>query len=384
MTARRLICLMLLLFLSPLSALALEEAPYADVRGVFDVVENESRKVLVSFLGDCTIGCLNRDRDSERSIIHYVKTYGDAYPFEKVYPILSKDDLTVANLESVFADTERGVVKKTYNFRGDPAMVNVLKKGSVEAVTLANNHTQDYGEAGFLSTVKTLEDNDVAWFAHTRYSDTSLLYTSGNATIGLLGVHITYFWQNTAAIQKAIEDMKAQGASVVVAVIHGGVEYDIRHDKNQFKLARRLIQMGANAVVGHHPHTLQGFEIIEGAPVYYSLGNFVFGGNTQMRTDYTVILQMAFSFDAQGNYMGYQSNIIPCRLSADEKYNLYQPYPVVGQEALTAFAKIQLDTPKTFPLSPYIEGVGALQPYTPVIYETQNVENDENSAKSAP
>ena len=369
MRIRRLFALMLLV-LSLCSALLFpalaEETPYVNVRGAFDAVEGEKEKVIVSFLGDCTIGCNAVDQPKKKSIITLVNENGFDYPFRRVKYILEQDDLTVANFEGVLADSGKGIKKKTYNFRADPVFAKVLTEGSVEAVTLGNNHTADFGKPGFESTTAALESAGVNWFASTDYAVKTYLYEKGNARIGFVGMYISYYWQNLDDVKAAFDALREAGAQVVVAVIHGGVEYDARHDNNQTRFAKRMIAFGADAVVGHHPHRLQGYEVLEASPVFYSLGNFVFGGNFYLRSKYTVILQMAFSIDEEGRYMGYQVNLIPCRLSEHDKNNLYQPYPITGRPAELAIDEMQNDTLKFYPISDYQEGIGALQPYVKV------------------
>ena len=337
---------------------------YPDVRGVFNEVDGEAQKIVLSFLGDCTLGCNERDHGSKKSIDAYVESYGYEYCFSRVRCILEQDDLTIANFEGTLHDSDAGINKKTYNFRSDPAYVNILKSGSVEAVTLGNNHTGDYGAAGFEDTVRTFEENGIEWFGSTDYSAQAYIYEKGNVRIGFVGANITYYWQNTEKIKALMAGLDEAGCALTVAVIHGGVEYDARHDANQTRMAQRFIDWGADIVVGHHPHRLQGYEVLSDVPVFFSLGNFVFGGNFNLKSKYTAIVQFALSFDEDGNYMGYQSNVIPCRLSSDETVNYYQPFPITGRQAELAVKEIQRDTKKFWPISDYAEGVGSLQPYT--------------------
>lgn len=339
---------------------------YPNVRGVFDQVDGESQKILLSFLGDCTLGCNERDHASKKAIDWYVGQYGYGYPFQRVKYILEQDDLTIANFESTLHGSSAGINKKTYNFRSDPAFVNILKEGSVEAVTLANNHSGDYGKPGFEDTVKTLTENGVAWFGSTEYSAQSYIYERDGARIGFVGAYISYYWQNVEQVKALFTALKEQHCSPIIAVIHGGVEYDARHDANQTRMAQRFVDWGADIVIGHHPHRLQGYEVLSGAPVFYSLGNFVFGGNFNLKSKYTAIVQFALSFDENGKYMGYQINVIPCRLSSDEAVNYYQPFPISGRQAEQAIKEIQNDTKKFWPISNFKEGVGALLPYVAV------------------
>ena len=354
---------------------------YTDVRGVFDQVEGEDQKVLLSFLGDVTLGCNEIDHNKKRSIDYYIDSYGYEYPFYRVKYVLEQDDLTIANFEGIVQDTQDGLTKqtkKTYNFRAPVSYIDIIKYGSVEAVGLGNNHSGDYGQPGFESTVKVLEENGIEWFGSTPYSAKGFIYEKGNAKIGFVSAYISYYWQNVEAVQSLMQEMKDAGCSPLIAIIHGGVEYDTKHDKNQTNMAKKFISWGADLVIGHHPHCLQGYEVIDDVPVFYSLGNFVFGGNFNLKTKYTCILQCALSFDENGQYMGYQFNILPCRLSSDETANQYQPYLCSGRQAELAVKELQNDTKKAARLNGYTEGVGALQPYVSVIQQENEQIIEEN------
>ena len=168
-------------------------------------------------------------------------------------------------------------------------------------------------------------------------------------------------------MQALFDELRAEGCQVIIGVIHAGVEYDKRHDYNQVKIARRFIEWGADIVVGHHPHVLQGYEVMDGVPVYYSLGNFVFAGNFQVKTRYTAILQLALSFSEDGRYLGSRANFIPCRLSEHSEINYYQPYPVTGREAGLAIRQIQYDTKDPWRIRDYVENIGAMQDFVPAV-----------------
>ncbi len=337
-------------------------------RDAFPQEKGEATKILFSFLGDCTLGCNEIDHGKKKSLDYYIQEYGFGYPFSRVRDILAMDDLTVANLECVLADTSDGLdknTKKAYNFRAYESFVNILTEGGVEAVTVANNHIGDYGQPGFESTVRVLNSSPVSWFGSTDYGGQSFIYEQDGVRVGLVGSHVAYYWQHTEEMQQMFDDLRAQGCQVIIAVIHAGVEYDKRHDDNQTKMARRMIGWGADVVIGHHPHVLQGYEILDGVPVYYSLGNFVFAGNFNLRAKYTVIMQLALSFDENARFLGTRVNLIPCRLSEHSEINYFQPYPVTGQDAQRAIRQMQYDTKPPYLLADYIENVGALQPFIP-------------------
>ena len=344
-------------------------APYTNIRDSFPAEPGEAQKVLLSFLGDCTLGVNEIDHGKKKSLDYYVSQYGYDYSLQKVRYILEQDDLTVANLECVLSDTSDGLDRKTrklYNFRGYEDYINILKEGSVEAVTVANNHIGDYGQPGFDATVRVLNGSGMDWFGSTDWGGQYFVFEQGNVRIGFVGSHVSYYWQHTEEMQDIFTRLREEeGCQVIIGVMHAGVEYDKRHDNNQTKLARRFIQWGADIVIGHHPHVLQGFEVLEGVPVYYSLGNFLFAGNFYLKTKYTVIMQLALSFAEDGTYLGSRANFIPCRLSEHEEINYYQPFPVTGMDAKKAIRQMQYDTKDPWLIRDYVENAGAMQDFMP-------------------
>ena len=364
---RKCCCVYFFLFCLLFSTCAYATPLYDNAKEVFDEVDGEKDKLVLSFVGDCTIGQVPFMLTDPDSILTYIDTNGYDYPFKKVHHILADDDLTIANFEGVFHETNSGRVKKTYNFRAPSHYVQTLKEGSVEIVSLGNNHIEDFGPKGYNATIKTMDSASISWFVHCNHGNTSYLYEQGDVKIGFLSATLPMVWMKKNIIKADIEELRNQGADVVIFCFHGGREYAPRHITNQANHANRLIGYGADILIGTHPHCLQGYEVIDGAPIYYSLGNFVFGGNTKMRTKYTAILQFALSFDDEGEYMGYQTNILPCRLSTDETMNLYQPYPIDGEEAVEAIQLIQDDTTPSYPILDYQEGIGALQPFVPAV-----------------
>ena len=352
---------------------------YLDTRAAFPKENGEATKVLLSFIGDVTLGCNEVDHTDVRSITTYVKRYGYGYPFRKVGYILEQDDLTIANLEGTIHSDSTGLTpqtKKAYNFRAAPDFAEILRQGSVEAVAVGNNHSGDYGEPGFTETVATLEEYGIEWFGNTDYSAKGYVFSLNGVRVGFVSCYISYWVINNGVnvpqINATIEEVKAQDVDVLIAYMHGGVEYDTKHDNHQERFARYFVNKGADIVIGSHPHQLQGCEMIDGVPVFYSLGNFVFGGNFKFYNKrhnayirYTAILQCALSFDGNGEYLGCRFNVVPCRLGEDMVVNQYQPFPVTGEDADNCIKELQVDTNKFWRLEDLQPDVGAMQAFIP-------------------
>ncbi len=328
-----------------------------------DLPSDTAKQVVITFLGDCTLGCTELTRAQATSFDSVITQNGFAYPFEMVQSVIAHDDLTVANLEGVFYNYELNKVDKTYNFRSSMDFAQILPLGSVEAVCLSNNHTGDYGAQGMRDTVAALEENGVQWFGANEYANNVYVFEKDGVKIGFVASYISYWWRNREVITQCFNDLKAAGCDVIIANIHGGVEYDIRHDSNQEQMANSFINYGADIIIGHHPHVLQGMAVQNGRTVLYSLGNFVFGGNKELRAVATVMAQFTFCFDENNNYLGHQLNLIPAQVSGTLDRNNYQPILAEGKMADTVMAAIQKDT--KLKLQPYVEGIGAVQDFVP-------------------
>ena len=349
----RRILTLLLLFLLPLSAL--------------------SETVTITFLGDCTIGGEDRLRLFDYSFDGYLREYGYDYFFEKVQPVIAKDDLTIANLEGCFLNYESGAVEKTYNFRGPKDYVQVLTGSSVEAVSIANNHIMDYGYDGVAHTIKTLEGAFLPYFGTIDTVEKTWIWDKGNVRIGFVSMEISYwYYRHRNLLKSQVQALRDNGCDVVICVMHGGEEYRPRHLRIQEQFAHAVLDYGVDIIVGHHPHVLQGVEVRDGKTVCYSIGNFVFGGNAKVRAPYTAMFQFNLSFSEEGEYLGHQLNIIPALPSGDKENNNYQPVLATGEDAQTVMAQIQHDT--KFTLNPYVEGVGAMQDFIPAQHQPQTKE----------
>lgn len=352
-----------LLFVSALLPAAYSEQTPLPTAEIFEA----PKQIVVSFAGDCALGCTPLSRESEKNNFEAViRANSYAYPFEKIRSIFEKDDLTVVNLESVFYNFDANRAKKTYTFRAPTDFADILSLGSIEAVSIGNNHSLDYGLLGQQSTIAALESRGIDWFGNNEYAQKTFIFEKDGVKIGFVSAYISYWWSEGAVekIKASFEDLKTAGCSMIIACIHGGVEYDIRHDSNQEKMADRFIRYGADIVIGHHPHTIQGYRTENGVTTLWSLGNFSFGGNTQLRTMNTYIAQFTLSFDQNNQYLGHQLNIIPCHVSGTDDVNNFQPCPVTGKEADEVIKAIQMDV-KRIKVKPYIEGIGAIQDFVP-------------------
>lgn len=284
--------------------------------------------VTLSAAGDCTLG-------TEESF-GYKGTFPEAWDAAEgdgsvflagVRSVFDQDDLTLVNMEGPL--TTRGERQdKTFAFRGDPAYVEVLKTGSVEAASLANNHSYDYGNDGYWDTFKTLGDTGIMPFG---YEESQILTVKG-IPVGLVGINALEAGAPDQ-LQEELAKVKERGARLTVVFFHWGSELETRPDEDQVWLAHLAVDQGADLVLGAHPHVIQPLETYKGRTICYSLGNFCFGGNSNPRDKDTFIYQQTFRFQ-KGRLLGADpGKVIPCRISSTPDWNDFCPTLVEGEEA---------------------------------------------------
>lgn len=214
-------------------------------------------------------------------------------PLASFAALLSAADYRIGNLECPVAVGGQAHARKVAIFRAKPNTLDVLR-GRFDAVSLANNHSGDYGHAAFLETMQHLDAQGIAYFGggkNLTAAHKPLWIEKNGIRIAVLGYNEFkprsfeagahwpgVAWSEDEHVIADIGAAKAAGADLVIPFMHWGWEKETRPDERQRTLARRMIDAGAALVVGGHPHVTQGAEIYKGKPIIYSLGNFVFDG----------------------------------------------------------------------------------------------------------
>ena len=298
--------------------------------------EGEPAEILLSFTGDCILGT-DEFFAWDTGLPAYYNLYGPEYFLKNVRSIFEEDDLTIVNMEGTLTE-ETTRVDKQFAFKGDPEYVKILTSSFVEAANVANNHSYDYGEKSFQDTVQTLEENGIKTFG---YDDVAVLEVKG-IRVGMFGIYeLDDHLERIPQVKQDIAKLKDQNVDIIVAVFHWSNELVTVPDENRVTLAHLAIDEGADVVVGHHPHVVQGIDEYKGKMIAYSLGNFCFGGNTRPTEMDTFIFQQKFILDGKRNITGSEYKVIPCRVSSETTYNNYQPTPLVGEEAKETMDKIE-------------------------------------------
>ena len=292
--------------------------------------EPQEERVLLTFVGDCTLGCSPTNYYAD---VGFIKTVGDdyEYPFRNVISWFEEDDATFANLEGPLTD-EGGPVVKKHVFHGPESYVDILTRNSVEFVSLANNHTLDYGDTGYQNTLKTLNASEVPYVER----DSSVMFTLDRGLkIGVYGV--VYYAFDIPDMEREIRSMREQGAQLVIVAAHWGTEGGYTPTAQQREVGKAAIDAGADIVYGTHTHTLQPIEEYNGGIIYYSLGNFAFGGNNNPKDYNTALVQQQVIRNVDGTISLGELTIVPCSISSVTNLNNFQPTPY--EEGSAAYEK---------------------------------------------
>ncbi|MGE5417711.1 MAG: CapA family protein [Acidobacteriota bacterium] len=280
-----------------------------------------------------------------RHVGYLIKQYGVDYPFQQIGGLLQKSDITFGNLESPLSDRGQAMPGKGICFRAQPQMANVLANYGFNIMSVANNHALDYDAPAFLDTIKLLNAQNVSTVGggnNIMEARKPVIIEKNNLKVGFLAYTVfadtvfSYKYRRpfratetesgvAPLIREAIlEDVYSLDPTVDVTVVslHWGVEYSKVPEESQQQLARELIDNGADLIIGHHPHIIQGFERYKKGLIVYSLGNFIFDQNIYKYTQQGLMLDATLKPHEVQNI-----KITPVYIK------LSQPVVMQGQEA---------------------------------------------------
>jgi poly-gamma-glutamate synthesis protein (capsule biosynthesis protein) len=296
--------------------------------------------------------------------------------FAGVRAILDQADIALVNLECPF--TERGKkLTKNFNFRARRELVRILSEGSVDVVSVANNHAADYGRAGLKDTLKTLDGAGIEHFGagmNLREARRPAVLARHGLKIGFLGYYFqaepdmlepeeVYATEHRPGVAGCYEDLDCVRAQItedverlvskvdaVIPYFHWGKEGSYEVQPYQVELAHQCVDLGCKAVLGSHPHRLQGVEVYREAPIFYSLGNFVYGGIKEPKDTLTAIARLEVGRDR------VQAELVPVQFTRWPEAP-FQPFVLEGEareEALRRAASYAQGFERTLPhLEPY-------------------------------
>ncbi|MFD0049106.1 CapA family protein [Actinomycetes bacterium NPDC127524] len=217
---------------------------------------------------------------------------GASYPFQQVKNEVAQSSFAIANLETAIT-TRKDKNVKQYTFKSDPKALTGLKNSGFDLVSLANNHSMDYKRAGLTDTMNNLKKYHLPYIGAGNNSKeayrayTQVVHGAKVKFLAFSRVLPDTSWMAQAkrpgiasgydinVIDSVIKREK-KSADYVFVYIHWGVEKNKKPEPYQREWAKKMINSGADGVIGSHPHVLQGFEYYKGKPIAYSLGNFLF------------------------------------------------------------------------------------------------------------
>ena len=305
--------------LSPLEGSPEEPTPY----GPLDPLPVE---ITISFVGDCMLAT-DRGLEYEGSFNKLAKDSEPSYFFENFTELFENDDWTVANLENVFTDNPEATPRNkgytpAYWYKSTTANTAILKAGSVEIVSLANNHSEDYGRIGYEDTRNALEAAGIQWGDN----DNILILEKEGFTIALYCTTFYYTGYDRIIIAK----MSEVEADYKIVYFHGGTERVHEPDTWKAAGAKRMIDSGIDLVIGGHPHVLQPIEVYNGKTIVHSLGNFVFGGSKK-EENRTIVYRLHLTVTEE-EITESRDEVIPCYVYTD----LYKPGIITNETEIAA------------------------------------------------
>ena len=296
-----------------------------------------AQQIVINAVGDIML--------AGRGAAAYAK-WGYDYPFAYVAHELKTGDISVGNLEAPITRHGTEFTRKKYRFRTSPNAAEALRRAGFSVLTLANNHIMDFGAVGLRETLQHLDN---AFILHVGAGENlhmarkSALVRVGEKTIAFLAYSLTlppefYARHNRAGTAPGIgsywvEDIARakSDADHVVVSFHWGAEKATTPKPYQIATAHRAIDAGADAVIGHHPHVLQGIERYKDGIIFYSLGNFAFGSRSRS-SDVSTIARITLDNGIK------EVELIPLNVLNSEIH--FQPRILKGERGLAAIRRL--------------------------------------------
>ena len=298
----------------------------------------EPVEIVLSFVGDCMLAT-HLGGEWDLSFNKIAKAVEPSYFFENFIEMFTNDDWTIANLENVFTDNPAAATKAknhspAYWYKSTTANTAILNAGGIDVVSIANNHSTDYGDIGYADTCAALEEADILWG-----DDGHIVWLEKEGfTIALFCCTFYNDYYEAFITDKLV----ATEADYKIVYFHGGTEREHVPDYWKSAGARRLIDNGADLVIGHHPHVLQPVEIYNGKTIIHSLGNFVFGGSRN-EENRTIVYRRTLTL-LEGELVDEADEIIPCYVYTD----IYKPGIIENEaeiEAVFRFLRGESESP---------------------------------------
>lgn len=261
--------------------------------------------------------------------------FGEKYIFKNIKKQFEDGDFVFGNLETTISNHNFDNNNlRSLEMRGDPRVINELVDNKFKIINLANNHSMQHGDDAFTDTVNLLKKSGiecVGIIGNNKWSSFPVKVEKNGIKIGFLGYAFEtdkytkeqkkYAYGIPSNIKTDIERLRSEVDYLIVSY-HWGLEFMDRPSVSNIRLAHQTIEYGADIILGHHPHVLQGIERYKNGIIFYSLGNFVFDMNWNKRFQQSMLVKLKLSSTKKITY-----EVIPVIIN-----NNYQPSIAIGDE----------------------------------------------------
>lgn len=259
------------------------------------MIESNPKNIL--FVGDVLLA---------RNVESLMKKSGTDYPYRGVnFSSLAPKYYLFANFEATVPINHKQTQVNKIKFSVAQDFIPTLKTVGFSHLSLANNHSYDYGEAAVANTKRLFIENGLVPFGNFKnLDDDSVSYISiADFKVSVIGIHALQTKFSDEELVNVLDKASANSDFQIIFV-HWGTEYSERSNKEQRALAKRLVNFGADLIIGHHPHVVQEVGLVEGVPVFYSLGNYIFDQYFSEAVQTGLLLNLDFS-------TGLNINLLP-------------------------------------------------------------------------
>jgi poly-gamma-glutamate capsule biosynthesis protein CapA/YwtB (metallophosphatase superfamily) len=267
----------------------------------FSGCEKKAEALHIYFVGDLLL---------DRGVREQIEKKGIACLFQNTQQLFHKADAVVANLECPVTEVSTPVNKK-YIFRGNPEWLTEIKNAGITHLVMANNHSYDQGRIGMIATAKNLIENNLIPVGYGINQDDAckpILIEKGEQKVALFSSVLlslenwSYLPDSSGMCQATIEELVANikifkekhADYKIIIILHWGAEFHEMPSLEQRAQARALIDAGADAIIGHHPHVIQQYAMYKGKPIFFSIGNFIFDQKAALASK-GLMVQLIFS-----------------------------------------------------------------------------------------
>ncbi len=239
------------------------------------------KKTVFLFLGDIML---------DRGVEYLTEKESYLYPLEEIKGFLEKADFVFANLEGPIVKDPPHFSDESMKFAFSEKSLETISYGNFDLLSLANNHTLNMQRKGLKETKELLEKEKIGFVGDPIYCGPEYAFEKEDASF--LAFNRTYPSGCPESVLLETVEEKSKSEKFLIVYFHWGQEYQLESSPSQSELARKTIDLGADLIIGSHPHVVQEIDIYEGKLIFYSLGNFIFDQYFSKETQESLALSL--------------------------------------------------------------------------------------------